>query len=86
MGCACNKQKSNGLAAKRLSSTTGESPAEAQARQKRESDMNTRAQKGSPAMSGRTQSFALEHGGKTARFGSRLERDAAAARTGGNPL
>lgn len=89
MGCACNKQKSNGLAAKR------ESTADAKAREAREAASNQRASgvaspsagtRSTPVMHGRTQSFALESGGRTATFGSRLERDAAAARTGGRPV
>ncbi|QGJ89438.1 hypothetical protein PBI_SMARTIES_34 [Microbacterium phage Smarties] len=88
MGCACNKGKTaNGLAAKRA-----ESPADQKARESREAASNQRASgipspsagtRSTPVMHGRTQSFALESGGKTARFGSRLERDAAKARISG---
>ncbi|AWY05377.1 hypothetical protein HOT42_gp26 [Microbacterium phage Metamorphoo] len=90
MGCACNKQRTNGLAAKRTEST-----ADAKARETREAQSNQRASgipspsagtRSTPVMHGRTQSFALESGGRTASFGSRLERDAAAARTGGRPV
>ncbi|QGJ88881.1 hypothetical protein PBI_TEAMOCIL_27 [Microbacterium phage Teamocil] len=90
MGCACNKQRSNGLAAKRA-----ESPSEAKAREAREAQSNARASgipspsagtRSTPVMNGRTQSFAMEQGGRTATFGSQLERDAAAARTGGRPV
>ncbi|QDF19040.1 hypothetical protein QDA05_gp27 [Microbacterium phage Honeyfin] len=78
MGCACNKQKSNGLAAKREESATTSTSAKSDT----ESRQATTASRLS-APTSRRQSFALESGGRTASFGSRLERDAAAARSRG---
>lgn len=87
MGCACNKNKSTGLAAKRTESTqntSSKSTSTTDAATQRTSGV---AATGARApMSGRTQSFALESGGRTASFGSRLERDAAAIRSGGRPV
>uniref|UniRef100_A0AAU7J7F5 HNH endonuclease n=2 Tax=unclassified bacterial viruses TaxID=12333 RepID=A0AAU7J7F5_9VIRU len=78
-GCACNKNRTVGVAAKRVESnepkTTAKTEPAPRGATSRQAPMN-----------GKTQSFALEHNGKTARFGSRLERDAAAARTGARPL
>ena len=76
MTCACNKQKAGtGLAAKRT-----ESAADKAARERREAESNARAA-GAP-MRGNVQSFSLTANGRTGTFGSRLERDAAAARLG----
>lgn len=86
MGCACNKQKSNGLAAKRAEATPTAAPKAVSTSEPTVRSSGVAASGSRAPMSGRTQSFALEHGGKTARFGSRLERDAAAARTGAKPL
>lgn len=84
MACACNKNRAT---------APKESAADAKARLARESEMNARAAgapgpsatgtRSTPVMHGATQSFALERNGRTETFGSRLERDAAAARTGG---
>ncbi|QGJ95247.1 hypothetical protein QDA11_gp27 [Microbacterium phage Jayden] len=84
MGCACNKQKSNGLAAKRAESAPAPAPAPKAASAPRTSGVAGTSARA--PMSGRTQSFALEQGGRTATFGSRLERDAAAIRSGARPL
>jgi len=82
MGCACNKQKSNGLAAKRAEAPAPTPTAKAAPTTRTSGVAVTSAR---APMSGRTQSFALEQGGRTSTFGSRLERDAAAIRSGARP-
>lgn len=79
MGCACNKQKTNGLAAKRDEAAATE-------KAKRDAEARQATSTRTLSQTGRTQSFAMASGGRTASFGSRLERDAAAARTGGRPV
>lgn len=68
--CGCNKraQRVTSDKARKSATETPKAPARSATR---------------PTVQGGTQSFALEVGGRTQTFGSALERDAAALRTGG---
>ena len=80
MGCACNKGKSAPTLADRKADAARK--AEATGTSARVPGPQPTART-TPIVTGTTQSFALQSGDKTVRFGSRIERDAAAARTGG---
>lgn len=83
MGCACNKGRE-------ATGANAASKRDAQAREAEARKQTATTRIGvapkSPSMQGTTQSFSLRVGDKIASFGSKLERDAAAARTGGTPI
>jgi hypothetical protein len=81
MGCACGKGKAT--------ASKTEATADQKARQAREAQARANTGYGVPpvqvarAGTGVSQTFALERGGRTQEFSTRLERDAAIARGGG---
>lgn len=84
MGCACNKRQAAGQTADAKAREAR--AAEAKARTASAPGPSAKGTTSHPVMHGTTQSFAMESNGRTARFGSKIERDAAVARTGGRPL
>lgn len=77
MACACNKNRATPTPKQTAAKT-----ADGEAR--KQTSTRTLSTPTVQPMRGTQQSFALQAGDKTGRFGSRLERDAAAARIPGS--